>query len=352
MKIDRRFRNGFLITNSYTLGKGESYDGGDSNGPISTPADIERSWDARSTTAGTPSSAASSTGCRSRMMAGSASSPTAGRSPGSSPPSRALPWTSPWTVPCCRRPATRSGRIVRDPEVLGNVGSGQPVVRHGGVRGAGAEHVRQPDPQRRRRQRARLLQPRRLGREEVPFGSKFAEFRVDGANITNSLHPNNPNTTFGSATFGQIPARSIHGWSASACASCLILPSLARPRTIDEYSPRWTTTPAGPSVRASIKTAPKAEETISYGFPAFRLNGKVLACFRGASAHCSYHPMSGRIVAANRAALGGYETSTGTVRFPIGAPLPARIVRLLVKARIAEMEASTAKKPTSRRPRP
>ena len=61
--------------------------------------------------------------------------------------------------------------------------------------------------------------------------------------------------------------------------------------------------------------------------------------------------MSGRIVAANRAALGGYETSTGTVRFPIGAP-PARIVRLLVKARIAEMEASTAKKPTSRRPRP
>ena len=85
------------------------------------------------------------------------------------------------------------------------------------------------------------------------------------------------------------------------------------------------------AVRASIKAAPKAEETISYGFPAFRLNGKVLACFRGASAHCSYHPMSGRIVAANRAALGGYETSTGTVRFPIGAPPPARIVRLLGK---------------------
>ena len=33
---------------------------------------------------------------------------------------------------------------------------------------------------------------------------KFAEFRVDAFNVTNSLHPNNPNTTFGSATFGQI----------------------------------------------------------------------------------------------------------------------------------------------------
>jgi hypothetical protein len=44
VKVDRRFRNGFLITNSYTLGKGESYDGGDSNGSISTPIDIERSW--------------------------------------------------------------------------------------------------------------------------------------------------------------------------------------------------------------------------------------------------------------------------------------------------------------------
>ena len=44
MKVDRRFRNGFLMTNSYTLGRGENYYGGDSNGNISTPADIERSW--------------------------------------------------------------------------------------------------------------------------------------------------------------------------------------------------------------------------------------------------------------------------------------------------------------------
>jgi uncharacterized protein YdhG (YjbR/CyaY superfamily) len=128
---------------------------------------------------------------------------------------------------------------------------------------------------------------------------------------------------------------------------------MARPQTIDDYlatlddDARRTLA----SVRASIKkAAPKAEETISYGFPAFRLDGKLLACFRGARAHCSYHPMSGRIVAANRDALSGYETSAGTIRFPIGAPLPARIVRLLVNARIAEMGAAPAGKPASGRP--
>lgn len=108
------------------------------------------------------------------------------------------------------------------------------------------------------------------------------------------------------------------------------------------------------AVRASIKAAaPKAEETISYGFPAFRLNGRLLACVRGAKAHCSYHPMSGRIVAANREALAGYECSAGTIRFPIGTPLPARIVRLLVKARIAEMDAAgsrTRKRPVVKSP--
>jgi uncharacterized protein YdhG (YjbR/CyaY superfamily) len=128
---------------------------------------------------------------------------------------------------------------------------------------------------------------------------------------------------------------------------------MARPQTIDDY---LATLDDGArrtleSVRASIrKAAPNAEETISYGFPAFRLNGKLLACIRGARAHCSYHPMSGRIVAANRAALKDHETSTGTIRFPNGAPLPLRIVRLLVNARIAEMEAAPAKKATSRRP--
>jgi uncharacterized protein YdhG (YjbR/CyaY superfamily) len=115
---------------------------------------------------------------------------------------------------------------------------------------------------------------------------------------------------------------------------------MARPRTIDEYlatlddDARRTLE----SVRASIKkAAPAAEETISYGFPAFRLNGKLLACFRGAKGHCSYHPMSGKVVAAEADALAGFDTSKGTIRFPIGKPLPGRIVARLVRARMREI---------------
>jgi hypothetical protein len=40
--------------------------------------------------------------------------------------------------------------------------------------------------------------------KKIPMGHRFAEIRVDAFNVTNSLHPGNPNTTFGSATFGQI----------------------------------------------------------------------------------------------------------------------------------------------------
>ena len=66
VKVDRRCKNNFLVTNSYTLGKGVSYGDGDSNGNISTPADIERSWGRTvNDRTHTSSSAASSTACRS-----------------------------------------------------------------------------------------------------------------------------------------------------------------------------------------------------------------------------------------------------------------------------------------------
>ena len=113
-----------------------------------------------------------------------------------------------------------------------------------------------------------------------------------------------------------------------------------RPLTIDEYL-------AGQSaecreallkVRRAIRAvAPEAEECISYGMPAFRLNGKLIAGFRAAASHCSFHPMSGATVATLRAELAKYDTSPGTVRFPARAPLPATLVRKLVKARMAEL---------------
>jgi uncharacterized protein YdhG (YjbR/CyaY superfamily) len=88
-------------------------------------------------------------------------------------------------------------------------------------------------------------------------------------------------------------------------------------------------------LRKAIRAAaPKAEECISYGVPAFRLNGRFLVALGAAANHCSFYP--GSALQAYRDDLKGYETSKGTVRFQPGKPLPSRLVRKLVKARIAK----------------
>jgi uncharacterized protein YdhG (YjbR/CyaY superfamily) len=88
-------------------------------------------------------------------------------------------------------------------------------------------------------------------------------------------------------------------------------------------------------LRKTIRAAaPKAEECISYGVPAFRLNGKFLVALAAARNHCSFYP--GSAVQAFRADLKGYETSKGTIRFQPNKPLPSSLVRKLVKARIAK----------------
>ena len=87
-------------------------------------------------------------------------------------------------------------------------------------------------------------------------------------------------------------------------------------------------------LRADIHAAaPGTEECISYGVPAFRREGRMLVWFAAAKNHCSFFP--GGVVQQFGKELAGYETSKGTVRFPPEAPLPAGLVRKLVKARIA-----------------
>jgi uncharacterized protein YdhG (YjbR/CyaY superfamily) len=113
-----------------------------------------------------------------------------------------------------------------------------------------------------------------------------------------------------------------------------------KPRTIDEYLAGLSAEhrAALQNVRRAIHAAaPKAEECISYGMPAFRLNGKLIAGFRAAANHCSFHPMSGATVATLKADLVGYDTSPGTIRFAARAVLPRTLIRKLVKARIAEV---------------
>lgn len=123
----------------------------------------------------------------------------------------------------------------------------------------------------------------------------------------------------------------------------------AKPKTIDECLAA-----ASDDQRAALEklrrtiqaAAPQAEECISYGLAAFCLDGKPLAGFAAAANHCAYYPMSGSIVDAYKDELKDYETSKGTIRFQTDKPLPAALVRKLVKARIAEIESRRGKAKT------
>ena len=97
-------------------------------------------------------------------------------------------------------------------------------------------------------------------------------------------------------------------------------------------------------LRKTIKAAaPEAEEGISYGLAAFRLNGKPLVAFGATANHCAFFPMDGTTVAAHRKELAGYDTSKGTIRFQPDKPLPAALVRKIVKGRITQYKGSGKK---------
>ena len=111
-----------------------------------------------------------------------------------------------------------------------------------------------------------------------------------------------------------------------------------KPKTIDEYLATLSDVQraALQKLRKTIKAAaPKAEECISYQIPAFRQNG-MLVGFRATANHCSFFLMSSTTVEAHKDELKNYDTSKGTIRFQPDDPLPAGLVRKLVKARIAE----------------
>ncbi len=110
-------------------------------------------------------------------------------------------------------------------------------------------------------------------------------------------------------------------------------------KTIDDYLSE-----VEPDKRAALeklrktirKAAPKAVECISYRIPAFRLNGKLLVGFGAAANHCSLYPMGSATVRTFRNELEDFSTSKGTIRFQPDRPLPATLIRKIVKARMAQ----------------
>jgi|SRR5580704_2278840 uncharacterized protein YdhG (YjbR/CyaY superfamily) len=112
------------------------------------------------------------------------------------------------------------------------------------------------------------------------------------------------------------------------------------PKNVDEYLARIPE-PARSTlgkIRAAIRSAAPAEatETISYGIPAFKYKG-VLVWFAAFSDHCSLFP-TGAVIEAFKNELTSYSTSKGTIQFPTDKPLPAALVKKMVKARVAQVE--------------
>ena len=111
-------------------------------------------------------------------------------------------------------------------------------------------------------------------------------------------------------------------------------------KTVDQYlaavpEPARTTLN---KIRATIRSAapPEATETISYGIPAFRHKG-VLVWFAAFANHCSLFPTAA-IIEKFKSELKAYTISKGTIQFPTDKPLPAALVKKMVKARVAQIE--------------
>ncbi|MDX2152974.1 MAG: DUF1801 domain-containing protein [Bryobacteraceae bacterium] len=112
--------------------------------------------------------------------------------------------------------------------------------------------------------------------------------------------------------------------------------------TVDEYlegvpEPARTTLS---KLRAMIRAAvpQETEETVTYRMPAYKYRG-MLVGFAAFANHCAFTVMSGTTFDGFRKELEGYDTSKGSIRFPVDKPLPKTLVTKLVKARVAENEA-------------
>jgi len=90
-------------------------------------------------------------------------------------------------------------------------------------------------------------------------------------------------------------------------------------------------------LRKTIRgVVPGVEECISYGLPAFRFGGEIIAGFAATSKGCSYYPFSGTTLKTLARELEGYDKTKSAIHFGPSKPLPAPLVRKLLKARMVE----------------
>lgn len=88
--------------------------------------------------------------------------------------------------------------------------------------------------------------------------------------------------------------------------------------------------------RQILAAAPRATECIAWSMPAFRVDGDLLVCFGNAKKHVSLYPLSAELIELHADELAPFAASRGTIRFTPARPLPAALVKRLVRARLAE----------------
>lgn len=97
-------------------------------------------------------------------------------------------------------------------------------------------------------------------------------------------------------------------------------------------------------VRSAIrKGAPDAEESISYKIPAYKVNGRVLLYFAGWKRHYSLYPADVALVAEFQDELASYEVEKGTIRFPLGQPVPAKLIERMARFRARDIRGRAKK---------
>ena len=115
--------------------------------------------------------------------------------------------------------------------------------------------------------------------------------------------------------------------------------------SVDEYLARVPEPARGTlkKIRALIRSVVPAEasEAISYGIPSFKYKGWLVG-YAAFANHCSFFP--GALPGKFANLLKRFPTSKGTIRFPVDKPLPAALVKKLVRARIAENKLKEQKK--------
>ena len=89
--------------------------------------------------------------------------------------------------------------------------------------------------------------------------------------------------------------------------------------------------------------APKATEKISYAMPAFEQDGRFLVSYAAFKDHCSFYPASAAVMEALGEELEPYFSGKGTLRFQADEPIPAALVRKIVRVRLQE---NTARRPS------